>query len=161
MIKRSRPRSRVEKMKVKLNHKNGHLIRAIMNKSCKTETTMPTKMSEWLIEQMNALESGILDDKCRELILSFLTENVEDPHITAVFEKFKEIKKEKEDENLPELSCCRCFKEIKRDSEEHDETHINENQELICPDCMNGCDCESCLNMSESCFAAANRKEGK
>ena len=53
---------------------------------------------------------------------------------------------EDEDKNLPELSCCRCFKEIKRDSEEHDETHINENQELICPDCMNGCDCESCLN---------------
>ena len=62
--------------------------------SCKTETTMPTKMSEWLIEQMNALESGTLDADKTELILSFLNEYVEDPHVSAVFEKFKAIRKE-------------------------------------------------------------------
>tara|TARA_R110000744_G_C19287656_1_gene554322 strand:+ start:514 stop:1257 length:744 start_codon:yes stop_codon:yes gene_type:complete len=66
----------------------------------------------------------------------------DDCHRKEYPEEYEEV----EDKNLPELSCCRCFKEIKRDSEEHDETHINENQELICPDCMNGCDCESCLN---------------
>ena len=83
-----------------------------MNKSCKTETTMPTKMSKWLIEQMNALESGILDDKCTELILSFLTENFEDPHITSVFEKFKEIKKEKENLKQYEIKCGWCEEQV-------------------------------------------------
>ena len=69
---------------------------------------MTTKMSEWLIEQMIALESGTLDEYPKALILSFLIENVEDTHIMAAFEKFKEIQKENDEHSEEFCDCVDC-----------------------------------------------------
>ena len=54
-----------------------------------------------------------------------------------------------EDEDLPKLNCVHCEKHIERDSEDHDNVHINEKDEIICQDCLDKCDCEYCEDEEE------------
>ena len=59
----------------------------------KTQTTMPTEMSEWVIEQMKAIELGTLDADKTGLFLSFLTEMGDsNPYLLSIFKKFKQGK---------------------------------------------------------------------
>tara|TARA_R110002126_G_scaffold193380_1_gene341734 strand:- start:1033 stop:2004 length:972 start_codon:yes stop_codon:yes gene_type:complete len=49
------------------------------------------------------------------------------------------------------LECRGCDKIIIRDSEEHNNIHINENDDIICQDCVaeKGCDCVGCEEEEE------------
>ena len=50
-----------------------------------------------------------------------------------------------------QLDCSRCGNEIIRDSREHDECHINWQDDIICGDCLESCDCEHCGD-GEACW---------
>ena len=65
--------------------------------------------------------------------------------------------KNKEEEDLPKLNCVHCKKHIERDSEDHDNVHINENDNIICDDCLDKCDCEDCLH---ECGETGGRRGG-
>ena len=47
-------------------------------------------------------------------------------------------------EQFMELSCVNCDVYIVRDSQEHDEIHINEEDKIFCRDCLDKCNCFCC-----------------
>ena len=50
-----------------------------------------------------------------------------------------------------ELYCSRCGDDIIRNSIEHDFCHINGDDDIICGDCVESCDCEHCEE-DEACW---------
>ena len=52
---------------------------------------------------------------------------------------------------IVELSCVNCDVYIARDSQEHDEAHINEDDKIFCRDCLDKCNCFCCNEDRDVC----------
>ena len=89
-------------------------------------STLANKISEWLSNRNNH-EGDLVDFLVDECGIVF------------------------NDRDWRELNCVNCDVYIARDSQEHDEIHINEDDKIFCRDCLDKCNCFCCNEDREVC----------
>ena len=48
------------------------------------------------------------------------------------------------------INCIFCKIDIIRNSEAHNHIHINSNDDIVCLECVNKCDCDCCMEKKEA-----------
>ena len=88
-------------------------------------------------------EEGLEGFNKLQLIRMILNKQADEEAESISWQYTKRLQQIEYDENF--IDCYHCDKSIEKESEEHDNIHLDQNHEIVCEDCRHHCDCEYCI----------------